>query len=282
MALNVRVEAALTGLVENAVSFETRLTRAQLQTEALGYDHHGSDFTPEDKGALPSFFEDLLLGRPMPPTFATPAVQDIDTLVAIALFLHRDLALHPNTPGFVSVVDFVHRRGLPALAHIEEPLARFFSALRGYFPERGLSQRELSARIISAVSWIREYVHDATIPVLGPAPNTTVRILDQGSEGFAVAETTGSLWDGWVQLYRMGFLKGILVTHQNERLSLLVAKKSHHVRFNLPLAAKLLNEMETVMGEAPEWLASSDGLWLERPSGTLILLRDILAVLSRV
>src|SRR5215831_14816074 len=102
MELNVRIESALTGPIESAVSFETGLTRRQLQ-ENIAYEHHGEDFSPDDKGALPSFFEDLLLGRPMPPTFATRSIQDVDTLVAIALFLHRDLATHPNTPGFVAV-----------------------------------------------------------------------------------------------------------------------------------------------------------------------------------
>ena len=285
MELSVRVESSLTGLVDQAVSFETGLTKAQLTApNVVGYDHHGENFSPDDKGALPCFFEDLLLGRPMPPIFATRSVQDVDTLTAIALFLHRDLVMQPNTPAFVAIVDFVHRRGLPALAHIEEPLARFLSALRSHFPEKGLSQRELSARIISAVSWIREYVHEGTIPVLGPTPNSSVRVLDQGSEGFAVAETGGALWDGWVALYRLGFLRGVLVSTStnNDRRHVLIARKSHHVALNLRSAARLLNQVEIVMGENPEWTVSKDGLWLEPPSGTLILLKDILAVLTRV
>jgi hypothetical protein len=280
MDLVVRVETTLSGLVDNAVSFETGISRSQLAS-SVGYEHHGQDFSSEDKGALVCFYEDLLLGRPMPLTFATPYVQDVDTLVAIALFLHRDLATNPNTPGFVSVVDFVHRLGLPALAHIEEPLARFISALRSYFPE-GLSRRELGERLVSGVGWIREYVQEGTIPVLGPTPSSAVRILDQGTGGFAVAETSGSLWDGWVEIYRLGFLRGVLVSAQEERKRVLIARKSHYVAFDLHAAARLLNQVETAMGEEPEWTVSRDGLWLERPSPTLILLKDVLAILMRV
>lgn len=283
MELNVRIESALCGVVSGAVSFETGVTREQLRDpEVIAYEHHGDGFTADDKGALPCFFEDLLLGRPMPATFATGCVQDVDTLLAMALFLHRDLAINPATPSFVYLVDFVHRRGLPALAHLDEPLARFLSAMRSRFPEKGLSQRELSERVMSAVEWIREYVHHGAIPVLGPAANADVRILDQGTRGFAVAETSGSLWDGWVELYRLGFLRGVLVATQGERRRVLVAKKSHHVRFDLETAARLLNQMEIAMGEVPEWRVSSDGLWLEVPGGTLILLKDTLEILTRV
>jgi hypothetical protein len=281
--LNVKIETALSGLVSDAVSFETGLTRDQLEDPTVvAYEHHGDSFSTDDKGALPCFFEDLLLGRAMPATFATRRVQDIDTLMAIALFLHRDLAINANTPSFVYLVDFVHRRGLPALAHIDVPLARFLSAVRTHFPDKGLSQRELSQRVPAAIGWIREYIHNGIVPVLGQPANGTIRILDQGTRGFAVAETSGSLWDGWVELYRLGFLRGVLVASDGERKRALVARKSHHVQFNLETAARLLNQMELAMGEPAEWRASSDRLWLESPAGTLILLKDILAVLTRV
>lgn len=283
MELKVRIEGSLTGVVSEAVSFETGLTRDELQDpRVVAYEHHGEGFSPNDKGALPCFFEDLLLGRPMPLTFATRSVQDVDTLLAIALFLHRDLAINAATPGFVFLVDLVHRRGLPALAHLDEPLARFLSAMRSHFPDKGLSQRELSQRVVSAVGWIREHIHQGTIPVLGPPAAAEVRLLDQGTRGFVVAETTGSLWDGWVELYRLGFLRGVLVTGVGDRKRVLAARKSQHVQFDLASAARLLNQMETAMGELAEWHASQDGLWLESPAGTLLLLKDILAVLTRV
>ena len=283
MQLNVRIESGLCGVVADAVSFETGLTREQTTDPALAaYEHHGTEFNPQDRGALPAFFEDLILGRPMPDTFATRCVQDVDTLVAIALFLHRDLAINAAMATFVYQADFVHRLGLPALAHVDEPLARFFSALRGHFPDRGLSQRELSERIVAAVEWIREYVHGGAIPVLGPTPAGDLRLIDQGDRGFVLAQTSGSLWDAWVELYRFGFLRGILIAGDHDQRRLLIAKKSHHVVFDLARAAQVLNQMEISMGEPAEWRLSSDGLWLESPKGTPLLLRDILAVLTRV
>jgi len=281
--LKVRIEKGLPAVVPDAVSFETGAPRAQLET-ALAYEHHGSQFTPFDRGALPSFYEDLLLGRAMPLVFATPRVQDIDTLMAIALFLHRDLATHPATASFVYTVDFVHRLGLPALAHIEEDLAHFLAALRTYFPDTGISQRELSTRVTTAVGWIRDYIHEGKLPLLGSAPRTEVRILDRGTQGFVSAETQGPLWDGWVELFRAGFLRGILVDHsQGDRKDCLIARKSPFLGFDLPLACRLLNQMELAMGELAEWATTPDGLWLKSPpEGTLLLLRDILEVLIRV
>jgi len=285
MELNVRIEKNLPTIVPDAVSFETGCTKQQAQDPAIvAYEHHGEEFTTQDRGALPSFYEDLLLGRAMPLTFATKSVQDPDTLLAIALFLHRDLATHPHTAGFVYIVDFVHRLGLPALAHIEEDLARFLAALRVYFPDQGISQRELSLRVTTAVGWIRDYIHEGPIPLLGPTPRTEVRILDHGTQGFVVAETQSTLWDGWVELFRTGFLRGILVDHSaGDRKDCLIARKSLYLGFDLPMAQRLLNQMETAMGELPEWTTTPDGLWLKSPpEGTLLLLRDILEVLVRV
>jgi hypothetical protein len=283
MDLTVRIEKNLPRIVMDAVSFETSASRADLdRPDICVYEHHGGDFTPFDRGALPSFYEDLLLGRAMPPVFATPTIRDIDTILAIALFLHRDLATHPNTAGFVYTVDFVHRHGLPALAHIEPDLARFFSAMRIYFPDN-LSQRETSGRIAQAVTWIRDYIHDGAIPLLGPTPCHEVRVIDHGTVGFVVAETSGSLWDGWVELYKAGFLRGVLINPISDRKQILVSRKSSFVPLNLVLASRILNQMETAMGELPDWKTHLEGLWLESPSeGTLILVKDLLDVLVRM
>lgn len=284
MDLHVRIEKDLPDIVPDAISFETGAARRDLDApDPVIYEHHGREFTPFDRGALPSFYEDLVLGRAMPPVFATPRIQDIDTLLAIALFLHRDLATHPATASFVYTVDFVHRHGLPALAHIEEDLARFLSALRTYFPDKGLSQRETGDRLTQAIGWIREYIHEGKLPVLGAPPRTEVRVLDQGNSGFVVAETTGSLWDGWVELYRTGFLRGVLIDFATDRRRVLVARKSPFLAFDLRAASRIFNQMETAMGELPDWTAHENGLWLEGPSdGTLILVKDILDVLVRV
>jgi hypothetical protein len=284
MDLNVRIDRNLPLVVPDAISFETGCTRAQIQDPAIvAYNHHGPEFTTEDRGALPSFYEDLLLGRALPLVFATTRIHDIDTLLAIALFLHRDLATHPLTASFVYTVDFVHRQGLPALAHIEEDLARFFSSLRTYFPDTGLSQRELGQRITTSVGWIREYIHEGKLPDLGRAPRTEVRVIDHGTSGFVVAETKGSLWDGWVELYRAGFLRGVLIDASGDRRHVLIARKSHYLSFDLTTASRILNQMESAMGELPDWSVSQEGLWLKSPpDGTLILLNDLLAILTRL
>lgn len=283
MELNVRVEKSLPILVPDAISFETGASRVQVETpELFAYEHHGSEFTAMDRSALVRFYEELILGRPLPATFATRGIQDIDTVVAIALFLNRDLATLPATPEFVYTVDFVHRLGLPALAHIDESKARFLSALRQYFPETGMSQRELSERIVSSVTWIREYLQDGTIPILGQQPNSDVRVIDHGTTGFVIAETRGSLVDGWVELYRLGFLRGALIRLVGDRKQVLVSRKSLYVPFDLQLAARLLNQLESAMGESSEWRVTPDGLWLESGAVTALLLDHIREVLVRV
>lgn len=280
--LTVKIEPTLPHVVEGAVSFETGATRQEIEdAETPVYEHHGEEFSTADTGALPRFFEDLISGRAVPLVFATPSIQDVDTLVAIAAFLHRDLAVHPAMPGFVYTVDFVHRGGLPALAHVDEDFARFVSFLRSDFPEKGLSKRELGERLKRAVNWIRDWIFNGNLPHLGVAPAKT-RLIDRGTNGFVVAQTTGSLFDGWVDLYRQGFLRGLLInTGSEDRRHVLIARKSHYVNFDLVVAAHILNEMESAMGELPEW--ETDGLWLKSPEeGTLILVRDMLEVLTRV
>lgn len=285
MDLNVRIEKDLPQIVPEAVSFETGASREQLlDPSVIAYEHHGPEFTVSDQGALPAFFEDLILGRPMPTTLATPAIQDVDTIVAVALFLHRDLATHPNMPGFVYVTDFVHRMGLPAMSHLDDHLSRFYSALRAYLPDKGLSQRELSQRLQNAVGWVRKYIHEEAIPFVGSPPKVAVRVIDHGTNGFVVAEGTGPLLDGWVELYRQGHLRGLLVGPAfDDRRQALIARKSPFLPFNLEMAARILNQMESAMGELPEWSVSPNRLWLEGPKeGTLILVQDLLKVLTRV
>lgn len=280
--LRVRIEPGLPAIVPDSISFETGATRAQAaDPDLFVYEHHGKEFSGADPGALTSFFEDLILGRALPLSFATTGIHDVDVLTAIALFLHRDLAIHPNMPGLIAAVDLVHRRGLPALAHIEADLARFLCVLRGYFPEKGLTKREFGDRLATSVGWIRDYVMDGRLPHTG-LPLTLVRILQAGTNGFVLGETTGPLLDGWVELYRQGYLRGLLVGPDRDgRRLMLASRKSPYIAFDLPMAARLLNQMEGAMGELPEW--ESDGLWLKSPSdGTLILTSHAVEVLIRV
>lgn len=285
MDLNVRIEKALPPIVPEAISFETGALRRDLDVLGIvAYEHHGREFSLHDRGALTCFYEDLLLGRALPLTFATTGIHDVDTLTAIALFLHRDLATHPATTSFVYSVDFIHRFGLPALAHVPEDLARFVSVMREYFPEKGLSQRELGSRITTAVGWVRDYIQEERYPTLGAVPDATIRILDIGTNGFVLAETDGSIIDGWVELFRGGYLRGVIIKlGDNDRHQIQVAKKSFFIPLDLDAAGRILNQMETAMGELPEWRSSSDGLWLEGPrDGTLLLVQDIVQVLIRV
>ncbi len=247
---------------------------------ALGYEHHGPEFSPLSPGALTRFYEDLILGRPMPLDFAIRAVSDIDTVMAAALFLKRDLAILPSCHATVAAIDLAHRHGLPALGHLEGGLGRFLGLLRAYLPHRA-SKREQGEKLAQMVEWLAAYLTTGELPHLGPIwPE--IRVLDKGTAGFVLAETGGDLYGGWVELYRQGFLRGLLVGPAAEGRNRAVAsKKSAYVTMDLNAAAEILNNLEAAMGEPPEW--KSDGLWLHGPdAGTLILVSHILGVLCRV
>ncbi len=284
LEFNAKIDPTLPAVVPDAISFETGASRKQAgDPDLFVYEHHGVDFGPADPGALTSFFEDMILGRPLPLVFATHQVRDLDTIVAMALFFQRTLAIHPAMPGFVACVDLVHRRGPAMLGHIEPNLGRFFLLLRTVFPEKGLSKRELGERIATAIRWITEYL-DGGPPALG-IPWPSVRVLDVGTDGFVVAETSGHLPGGWVELYRKGHLRGLLIGPDIEgRRKVLIARKSPTVSFDLSTAAEVFNEMERAMGELPEWrLAGSPSTWLWGPErGTLLRVGQMLELLKRV
>jgi len=283
MQLNVRIESHLPAIVEGAISFETGASLSQVQDPSLyAYEHHGVEFSALDRSALVQFYEQLILGRPLPATLATHRVRDVDVLMAITLFLNRDLATLPSTPELVYTIDFTHRLGLPALAHIEEAKARFISSLRSYFPEK-LSQRELSERVIASVGWIKEYLQQGTLPILGVIPNTDLTILNQGDAGSVLASTTGSsLWDGWVELYRLGFLHGILFQYtEGDRKRVMIARKSHYVPLDLNLACRLLNQMELKFAGDATWTMTSE-LWLEHARGTELPVSRVREVVAQV
>lgn len=281
LPLQVLVDPKVAGYLEDTICYETGLTRAQAADPQLyAYEHHGEGFTATDPGALTSFFEDVLLGRPLPLKFATPQIR-LDTLFAIALFLHRDLATHPAMPGLIANVDLVHRRGLAMYAHIEPDVTLFFRLLGALFPQKQ-SKGEQGDHLRAAITWIYEFVQNGTLPHLGPAlPEPT--LLELGSNGFVFASlSTPDLHGGWVELYRRGFLRGVLLgPSKRDRHPVLASRKSVYVDFNLSRAAEILNEMERAMGEPPEWVA--DELWLHGPEdGTLILVSQLVEVFVRV
>jgi len=281
LPLSVTIDPSLTGLVDGAVSYETGLTRAQAADPHLyAYEHHGHEFTATDPGAFSSFYEDVILGRPMPLQFATSRIRGIDTLFAITLFLHRDLATHPAMAATVAAVDLVHRRGLPMFGHVEPDLGRFFRLLAVMFPE-GLSKGEQGDRLRAVVGWIYEYITNGALPHLGAEPPSP-KVLQEGSNGFVVAEVTTDMYAGWVELFRAGHLRGVVVERERDgRRRVLASRKSVFVPFNLTRAAEILNKAERILGEEPGWTA--DELWLRSPEeGTLVLVSHLVEVFLRV
>lgn len=270
--LQVVVDPNLNGLVDGAVSFETGLTRAQAADPNLfAYEHHGSEFSPIDPGALSSFHEDILLGRPLPAKFVTRFLQ-VDTVFAIALFLHRDLATIPALPGIVASVDLVHRRGPQGMAHVDEDFAKFLWVLSDmFYPD--LPKNREAENLKLAVGWVREYVTQGNLPS-GPAiPEVTVKT--RGSRGFTLAECAGEITHlllGWVRLYQHGFLRGAIYSPPSSlgKRHVVVSRKSVYVEFDLTRAASLLNEIEVALGGSASW-RQADELWLYSPwSGTRI------------
>jgi hypothetical protein len=265
-------------VLEGAVTFETGASNQQVIDPTLwAYEHHGEGFGEADPGALTCLYEDLVLGRPTPPSFVLNRVGDSDALVAAALFLYRELVLHPSTVGFVAQVDLVHRRGFSAMGHLDADMGRFMRLLRGYFPEH-LSQQETAERLPLAVGWVRDWLLESRLPALGASfPIPTV--LDRGPGGFVVAETLGSLPEGWIELYRLGMLRGVLFgPRKGTLLPVLVSRKSSFVPLDLYQAAFRLNEVEVHLGGLPRWAVDGDWLW-GPPEGSLVLAHRIVQIL---
>ncbi len=265
--LEVQVDPNLPAVVEGAVSFKTSTTMGPLTYCA--------------PRALTSFWEDLIFGRPMPLSFATLAVDDVDTLVAIALFMHRDIAIQAETAGFVSAVDLVVQWGLPAFAHIPQDVGTFIRFLRNHIQE-GTTVQQKGERLGEAVSWVRDFLVGDTLPSI-TFEQPKAKIIQQGTGGFVVATIEGDLFDGWVDLFRGGHLKGfVLGPDVDGRRPALVARKTVYVPFDLARAATHLNELEQAI-RAPlpfsPWEHAGDFL---SSAGTVISPTQILEILIRV
>lgn len=230
--------------------------------------------------SLTRFFEDLIVGTPFSTVFATPEIRDVDTLFAIALFLKRDLAMHPRMPGLVYDVDLVHRLGFAGQAHVDRDLARFLEFLRRYLHGAG-SEAQLGERVRTAVDWIHTYVHIGALPSL-PSEPPPPRVLDVGTGGFVIGKSeTGLFLADWIELFREGHLRGFLFYARGDRLTVVAARKSLAVGYDLLSAACILNEMEAAMGMASSWKVEKD--WLFGPTeGTLIEQKDLTEVFVRV
>lgn len=260
--------------------------RCHTCAESISWDmHEPSPFAYYGPDALARFFEDLVMGKPLPLTFNTHHAREASTVVAITLFMHRHLLLLPGAMPLVAAADFYARWGEPAMAHLDPELGRFFRFLGLY-----LDTRDNKQKLTEALGWMREYLETGVLPHFGGRRAEPPRVLDVGTTGFVLAETPGDMAsmdfviEAWVELYRMGHLRGVLVGPMvNARRNVVAARKSPLVDFDLGKAAAHLNEMERAMGELPEWRVDADGLWLSGPpDGTLILVQHMLEVFVRV
>jgi hypothetical protein len=271
LRLQVIIDPKLPSVSESCVSFETGGTPED--RPKWSYSH--SQGTP---GALSLFFEDLILGAPFPLTLGIHRIGGADTVFAVALFMNRDLALHPSMPGLVASVDLYHRYGAPALAHLASDLGRFLRLVEGYF-QPFLPREEAGRRLSEAVTWVREYVLEEKLPhIRGEAGE--VRVIDVGTNGFVVGECRKPSYETWVEAYRLGFLSGVLFgPEEGGYRNVLVSKKSGFVSLDLSRALRFLNELEA-RGEPSEW--QLEGFFL-RPSdiGTTLLPSMVLEVLQR-
>lgn len=237
---DVIVDPSLPDKVSGSISFDTG---ADPGLHVYGVTH---------VGPLMSFYEDLIVGLPMPLTFATHRVNGPHTVVAAALFLDRQLALLASTPGFVYLVDLVCRFGDPMLAHADPQVARFIRGLYSNFPLH-LTQQQQGNRLKTAVQWVRDYLLTGELPNLG-AHSPEVTIQDRGSNGFVVAETKGNTVLAWETLFRLGFLKGFVVGDRQ----VTAARKNVAVGFDLERLSVTLNQMQGHNGMA--WTLKGDYL----------------------
>ena len=222
---------------------------------------------------LEALYFDLLAGKPYPLTLGVKAVVGPETLLAITLWLHRDLLIYYSTPSVVAGFTLAEKYPLWGLAHMERDLSRFIQFLRKY---PVITQDN----VVSAVTLIKRFIFDSfdDLPPEEPLPI----IIDVGTNGFVLAKTAGDLVRGWVELYRKGHLRGLLLgTESDAYRQVLIARKSHFVSLNLDVAAEAFNTMETAQGELAGWRVEGDFLW-GPPEGTIILVQHLMEVLLRV
>jgi hypothetical protein len=257
-----------------SVRFETGVGPTQLGPGV--YEHHGDGFDSFTPGALTRLFEDLVIGTKLPLVFSTLSVRAPDTILAIAIFMGRDLLLLPSTPGLVYGVDLAHRFGPQLLAHLDPIVSGFFKAFPKFFTPN-LTNREIGERIATMVQWTREYLVDGKYPNLGGSP-PEVRILDVGLNGFVLAEALNVSMDAWEVLYRDGYLRGVILGPEVDgRRRILASRKNERAWEDLPKSVLYLNDLEAMSNGIPEW--KFDGDFVYSPSvGTNVLISHLLKV----
>ena len=230
--------------------------------------------------ALSRLYVDLICGRPLPLTFVARSAESLETVVAVALFLDRELCLHPRAAALVCAVELATGLREAGLAHVERDLARLFLLIEAYLPGRGVHKEEQGRRLEQAVTWLRGYVLEGVLPSL-PRPQEPPRVVDRGTNGFVLATATGRLVDAVVELYRGGHLRGVVFSSGGHRDRVLAFRKSVHVRFDLPAAEAHLNSAEASVGRLGRWRL--EGLLLASPpEGTGIGREDLIQTFLRV
>jgi hypothetical protein len=277
--LNVSIDLSYGPVLEEAVTFETGATLEQtLDPKYSAYNHHGRGFNSYSIGALSKFYTDLVLGRPFPLKFVTHELRDLDTLIAIALFLQRDLVLLPRTMQLVQAVDFVHCHGDRVSCHVDS----VFESFRGFVKNGFFSQKDtvpLNTRLSSFFQILRRFLEGEDFVSL---KRTEVKIVEKGTNGFVVALAT-NLLDGLSQLYGKGYLYGVLFgsPQSNGLRQVLLARKSEWVSFNLVQGSFILNELEVLSGGEVGWVVEGEYLW-SPPCGSKIPMSDIVQIALRI
>ena len=216
-------------------------------------------YTGEQVPLLASLWVDLISGRPLPTRLVIKQVKNVEQLVCLSLFMDREVALSPKIPALVGSVELAKNLHAAGLAHIEPDLARLLTFLDQYLFSSNLNPKELSRKLQEALLWIRNYVLEGSLPNM-PRPSDPPKILDHGTNGFVVAETRGRFVDAIVDVYRQGFLRGILFGTAGSS-AVVCFKKSHYLRYDLEAASWRLNQIE---GGLANWVV--EGLHLHNPS----------------
>lgn len=231
--------------------------------------------------SLSRLYVDLICGRPLPLTFLTRSAQNIETVVAVSLFLDRELCLHPKAASLVSAVELASQLQEGGLAHVDRDLARLFVFIDGYLCGSHVDKVEQGRRLQQAVCWLRDYVLSGGLPSL-PRAGEPPTVLDRGTNGFVVATAGPRLVDAVIDLYREGHLRGVVFSStETGRERVLAFKKSSYVRFDLQAAEAHLNSVEGTLGQPARWKANRF-LLSSPPKGTSITREDLIQTFLRV
>lgn len=229
---------------------------------------------------LAKFYLDLIGGRPLAPKMVLARIEAISHLVALALFMDREVALHPRASGLVNAVTLMETMGCAGAAHCERDTEAFLRFIWKFYLGQGEGpSAEEAQRVTTALTWVREFILDGRLPAM-PSPPNPPKVLDIGTNGFVVAEVRHPmLYEAVVELYRWGYLRGVVYFLSGSRTKVLAFRKSAYLQFNLGEARIRLNGMEQAAGDPPEWIAGD--LFLSH-QGSAIPQRLITEVLLRV